>query len=66
MEAYSRKQVRDLIIGLTVFSGANDNQGLNKIKGSTYGEIADTILETFDEKLLNENTELLCRLFPTE
>ena len=68
LEAYSRQQVKQLIIGLLMFSNANDNQGLTKIIGLTFGEKADSIINALNYKLTRESLQnkLLAELFPTK
>ena len=56
-EAYSRKEVYDILTSLCLFSGANNEQGLKEVKGITYGEKADTILNVWDS--LNEKQSMV-------
>jgi hypothetical protein len=52
-ESFTRKEVHQILVGLMVFSGANNDQGLKKIYGRAYGEQADHVLacaDQFDEQ----------------
>ena len=43
-KVFSEKQVMEMLVALLMFSNANQNQGLSKIKGNTFGEQAKTII----------------------
>lgn len=51
-QTFTREEVQKILIGLCIFSGSNNNQGLKPIHGESFGEKADHILlcaDGFDE-----------------
>ena len=46
--AYTREEVINILVSVFMFAGANNNQGVQDIKGNTYGEMADTVLDAND------------------
>ena len=43
-DTFTREEVKSILVSALLFSGANHNQGLQSVKGSTYGEQAETII----------------------
>lgn len=46
---FTREEVHQILVGLFIFSGANNNQGLTKVYGETFGEMADHVLSCADK-----------------
>lgn len=63
LQAYSAGQVKALLTHLMVFSSANNNQGLSEIKGTTFEEKINTIMERWEEWI--DTPELQSTKFPT-
>lgn len=45
MKTYTELEVINILVSVLLFSGANNNQGTASIKGNSFGEQAQTILD---------------------
>lgn len=43
--SFTRQEVIDILVSTLIFSGSNNNQGLSSVKGSNFGEQAETIIK---------------------
>lgn len=44
-QTFTREEVKQMLVSLFVFAGANNNQGVKEIKGINYGEMAETVIK---------------------
>ena len=45
---YTHDEVVNMLVSVFLFAGANNNQGVSKIKGNTYGEMDETVIMAND------------------
>jgi hypothetical protein len=55
---FTREEVTNILVSALMFSSANNNQGLSKVKGETFGEQAETIIKA-NEAIEGTNKSML-------
>jgi hypothetical protein len=55
-ESYTHQEVMNMLVGMFIFSGANNNQGLSKITGKDYGNKAEHVIKSTIQTMDNGGT----------
>lgn len=46
---YTFEEVKEILSAVQMFSNSNNNQGLQSIKGQTFGERSEHIIQSYDK-----------------
>ena len=57
-ETFTRQEVRNMLVTMFLFASANNNQGITSIKGQSYGEQAETVIEANESIIVSEKSML--------
>lgn len=55
---YTREEIIDILVIVFMFSNGNNNQGTSLIKGRTFGDMAETVLNASDSILNTDKSRL--------